>query len=147
MNPIVLAALLTPFLLAGCGLSRSGHQTVAERETTTVERPAFAPDGTGYVEVTKTVRVRDEATQADSTTDVRAPEVGTVVAAVAGVATGGVGAGLATALTGLGGTAITALALYLSKRGQVNDLKRDVAYHKGDAAEGWAKVDATRPPG
>lgn len=126
--------------LAGCGSTRDAQGQLAERETTITERPAFAPDGTGYVEKTVTTRVRDQVTSDQATTTIHVPAIGSAVSAVVSAAGGLSTGGLSTALVGVGGTALTALSLYLQKRRQVNDLKADVEYHKADAAEGWAKA-------
>ncbi len=129
---LALAARLLP--LAGC-IGREGRSHTQETETTTTERPAFAPDGTPYVEVSKTTRVRTSQTEDSQTTTVQVPAaVGAVVQAVAtGAATGGTGtlAALAVSLITTAGAGVAAI------------LKaREANFHKADAAEGWAKAEA-----
>lgn len=124
--------LILACFLPGCGWSRSGQSQVAERETTTVERPAFAPDGTGYVEVTKTIRIRDQVTTDQATTTAQLPEIGAAVKLVANAATGGTGSLIALGITSLT-TVGAGVAAYLKSR--------ESAFHKADAAEGWAKAE------
>ncbi len=130
------AAIVLGFVvcLSGC-ITRDGRSQTQETETTTTERPAFAPDGTPFVEVSKTTRVRSSQTEDSQTTTIQVPPVvGAVVsAAVTGAGTGGVGtlAALAVSLVTTAGAGVAAI------------LKaREANFHKADAAEGWAKAEA-----